>query len=70
MKLEQDLKWLSGHPQFANFAKALIEQRESYISSLHDAEPNRIMQISGRILAYDDLIRMINADELIRIHTQ
>jgi hypothetical protein len=70
MNLEQDIKWLSNHPQFANFIKTLVDTRESYIGALHDAEPNRIMQISGRVLAYDDVLRMVNAEELIRRHTQ
>jgi hypothetical protein len=68
MNLEQDIKWLSNHPQFAHFINVLKEQRESYISSLHDATPERIMQISGRILAYDDLLRMVNSEDLIRRH--
>jgi len=70
MNLEQDIKWLSNHPQFAMFINVLKESRESYISSLHDATPERIMQISGRVLAYDDILRMVNAEDLIRKHTQ
>ncbi len=70
MNSEQDIKWLSNHPQFATFINVLKESRESYISSLHDATPERIMQISGRVLAYDDILRMVNAEDLIRKHTQ
>jgi len=69
MNLEQDLKWLSNHPQFANLAKMLVEQREHAISTLHEASAEKVMQISGRILAYNDLLSMINAEELIRRHT-
>jgi hypothetical protein len=70
MNLEQDLKWLSNHPQFAHFIAVVKESREACISAMHEAKPESIMQISGRILAYDDLLRMTNADELIRKHTQ
>lgn len=70
MNLEQDIKWLSTHQQFAHFINIIKESRESYIASLHEAEASRVMQISGRILAYDDILRMVNADELIRRHTQ
>jgi len=68
MNLEQDIKWLSTHPQFAHFIKVLLESRESYIANLHDADPSRIMQISGRILAYDDILRMVNYDQLLERH--
>jgi hypothetical protein len=70
MNLEQDLKWLSNHPQFAHLAKVLVEQREHTISTLHEASAEKVMQISGRILAYNDLLSMINAEEIIRRHTQ
>lgn len=69
MTLEQDIKWLSNHNQFANFAEAIVETRESYIAAMHDVSAERIQQISGRILAYDDMLKMINSTELIRRHS-
>ena len=69
MTIEQDIKWLSNHKQFANFAETIFSIRESYISAMHDATGERIQQISGRILAYDDMLKMIDSTELIRKHS-
>jgi len=58
MSLQEDLKALSNHEHFARFLQVISDLREETIEELHNADSNKIQQISGRILTYDQILQM------------
>ena len=58
MNLEISLDALSGNKHFANFLSAVRDMRENSIVRLHTADTNEIQQISGSIIAYDEMLQM------------
>lgn len=68
MKLEKSLDHLSHIAQFADFLESIKEERESCIASLFNADSNKMQQISGQILAYDQILKMTNAEEILFRH--
>ncbi len=58
MNLEDDLKVLGQHEHFARFMQVVSDLREETIEELHNAPSDKIQQISGRILTYDQLLQM------------
>lgn len=68
----QDIALLSQHAAFARFLQNVKELRESHIRQMHDiaSGANGIMQISGRVLAYDDVLCMCRAEEVIQRHRE
>lgn len=58
MSLQEDLKALSNHEHFARFLQVISDLREETIEELHNADSERIQQISGRILTYDQILQM------------
>lgn len=65
MSLEKSLDHLSHITQFADFLESIKDERESCIAALFNAEPHKMQQISGQILAYDQILRMTRADEVL-----
>jgi hypothetical protein len=68
MSLEKDIAFLSSYSQFANLLRSVKESREAYIRALHQADTNTIQQISGRILAIDEMLDLCNAEQVILRH--
>ena len=66
MSLEQDLKALSNHEHFARLLQVLSDHREETIEELHNAPSEKIQQISGRILTYDQILQMCDWRNLQR----
>ena len=58
MSLQEDLKALSNHEHFARFLQVISDLREETIEELHNADTEKIQQISGRILTYDQILQM------------
>jgi len=58
MSLQEDLKALSNHEHFARFLQVISDLREETIEELHNADSDKIQQISGRILTYDQILQM------------
>ena len=58
MSLEKDLIALSNHEHFARFMGVINDLREETIEELHNASIEKIQQISGRILTYDQILQM------------
>ncbi len=58
MSLQEDLKALSNHEHFARLLQVISDLREETIEELHNAPSEKIQQISGRILTYDQLLQM------------
>ena len=65
MSLEKSLDHLSHVSQFADFLQSISEEREACISALFNAPSEKMQQISGQILAYDQILKMCNAEEIL-----
>ena len=66
MELEKSLSTLSNSESFANFIFTVRELREECIEELHNAPSEKIQQISGMIITYDQILKLSNYDQLIR----
>jgi hypothetical protein len=58
MNIQDDIKALHNHEQFARFVQLIHQLREEVISDLHEAPAELIQQISGRIITYDQILQM------------
>ena len=67
-QFEQDVAMLSQHAAFARLLANIKAIREESIVQFHDVGTDRLQQLSGRILAYDDVLRMCNAEEVMARH--
>lgn len=64
MHLQDILNVLQQHEAFAGLVREVITMREDCIKELHSADIDRLSQISGKILAYDEIIAMCDLDLL------
>lgn len=58
MNIEDDIKMLQNYEQFARFVKMIHELREETISEMHEAPTERLQQLSGRVITYDQILQM------------
>lgn len=70
MSLEKSLDHLSHITQFADFLESIKDERESCIAALFDSETHKIQQISGQILAYDQILKMADAETILFRHKE
>ncbi len=66
MTLQEALDSLSHHESFGLFMQTISDLREESIEALHDADSNKIQQISGQILSYDQILQMADWRSLQR----
>jgi hypothetical protein len=66
--LDQDVKYLRDSQQFARFMNFVHQLREETIEELHNADPNKMSQISGRIISYDQILEIVQYDSLMDKH--
>jgi hypothetical protein len=52
------LERLTGNRDFLAFMEEVYAIREQYIRNMHDLDTARLQQISGRILAYDQVCEL------------
>jgi|TARA_Y100000052_G_C2954329_1_gene89281 hypothetical protein len=64
MSLQEDLNVLMQYEAFARLTKEIVSMREDSIRELQSAEIDRLAQVSGKILAYDEIIGMCDLDLL------
>jgi len=62
--MEEDIKALIQHESFARFIQSIASAREEVIADLSGATSEHIQQLAGRVLAYDDILKMVNWDSL------
>ena len=62
--LEQDINALRQHESFARFVETIYNLREETISELHKAGTERIQQLSGQILTYDQILQIAGWNEM------
>ena len=70
MTLEDDLKALANHEHFARFVQVLHRLREETISEMHNADYEKLQQLSGRIITYDQILQLADWDKLRERHSQ
>jgi len=66
MPSDNDVVFLSKYEHFARFIKDIKDRRESSISRLRSASQEEVMQISGEISAYDDVLQDSDSDNLLK----
>jgi hypothetical protein len=57
---------LSKYEHFARFIKDIKDRRESSIARLRGSSPEEVMQISGEISAYDDILQDCDYEVLLK----
>ena len=62
--LEDDIKMLSNHETFARFKQMIHALREETIAEMHKADYEQLQQVAGRIITYDQILRIANWDQL------
>jgi hypothetical protein len=66
--MEDDIKALSNHETFARFIQSIEAAREEAIGDIGAASTEHIQQLAGRIVAYDDILKMVNWEALRMRH--
>tara|TARA_R100000654_G_scaffold74769_1_gene109979 strand:+ start:898 stop:1119 length:222 start_codon:yes stop_codon:yes gene_type:complete len=62
--IQDDIKSLQSYEAFARFINLLHSLREETISELHEAPSEKMQQISGRIITYDQVLQMCDWEKL------
>lgn len=68
LDLDKCISRLSVHPEFGYILNDILQQRETAISRMVGAPTETIQQISGAIIAYDELLKAYEADKIIKRH--
>lgn len=66
MTLEEAIQALEHHESFGTFILNIHQLREECISDLHKANYEDLHQVSGRILAYDQILQLVNFEDIKR----
>ena len=64
MNIQEDIKSLQNYESFARFMNLIHSLREETISELHEAPSDKMQQISGRIITYDQMLQMCDWEKL------
>lgn len=64
--IETDIKNLSTHGSFVRFLEFIETLKDEQVAELHDAPTEKVQQISGRILSYDQILEMCEYKESLR----
>jgi len=64
LNIQDDIKSLQNYESFARFMGLIHSLREETISELHEAPSDKMQQISGRILTYDQMLQMCDWEKL------
>lgn len=62
--IQDDIKSLQNYEAFARFINLIHSLREETISELHEAPSEKMQQISGRIITYDQILQMCDWEKL------
>jgi|TARA_R110000744_G_scaffold332143_1_gene437550 hypothetical protein len=66
MSPEDDIRTLSQYEHFARFINVIKQRRESSIGRLRNSSPEEVMQVSGEICAYDDILQDADYEVLLK----
>jgi len=64
MTLEEAVNALKHHDSYAVFLHNVHQLREETISELNKSSTQEVQQTSGKILAYDEILRIGNFEEV------
>ena len=64
LNIQDDIKSLQNYESFARFMNLIHSLREETISELHEAPSDKMQQISGRIITYDQMLQMCDWEKL------
>jgi hypothetical protein len=70
MNLNDAIKALANHESFSVYLQNVKQMREQAIADMHNVNTDALQQISGRILAYNDILSMSESDRVFRIHKE
>jgi len=70
MNLQDSVNMLANYEAFAIYLKNVKQMREQAITDMHNVNTDALQQISGRILAYNDILSMSESDRVFRIHKE
>jgi len=70
MNLNDAVKALANHESFSVYLQNVKQMREQAIADMHNVNTETLQQISGRILAYNDILSMSESDRVFRIHKE
>lgn len=62
--IDRDIDTLKTHDTFIRFLYFVETLRDECISDLHESSTEKIQQISGRILSYDQILEMTEFKDL------
>lgn len=68
MNLNEAVSALANYEAFSVYLAYIKGMREQGIADMHAAPTETLQQISGRILAYNDILAMSDSDRVFRIH--
>ena len=61
MITKDDLITLSGNKKFGQLLEHILACREDCITEMQSADTAKLQQISGKIIAYDEVLRITDA---------
>jgi hypothetical protein len=64
--MHKDILFLSNFKPFGELLKQIQNMREDAIGSLLEAKTEHIQQISGQIIAFDSILQLTEAKDVIK----
>ena len=64
--MHKDILFLSNFKPFVELLKQIQNMREDAIGSLLEAKTEHIQQISGQIIAFDSILQLTEAKDVIK----
>ena len=64
--IDTDIQTLVTHSAFVRFLQFIETLRDEQIAELHDSPTDKVQQISGRILSYDQILEMCEYKDSLR----
>ena len=68
--IDKDIDTLRTHDTFIRFLSFIETLKDECIADLHDANSEKIQQISGRILSYDQILEITQFKDLKHLAEQ
>lgn len=68
--IDRDIDTLKTHDTFIRFLYFIETLRDECISDLHESSTEKIQQISGRILSYDQILEITEFKDLKHLFEQ
>lgn len=68
MNITESISTLQNHESFAHFVQMIHDLREETIQELHDAPVDKLQQVSGRLITYDQVLHLAGWENLQKRH--